>query len=184
MTAPAPVNTKPAWPLLALAALAFVPVLGFVLGAIAVTWGLVTERPRARLAVILGASGALLNLVGAAAFSISLGSSPAGRTAIATVTQQDLVKLVFELERFRGTKGRYPASLRELAQSLSNHPINIYDSSVGLGLPRVYTYRVAPDSQSYDLFAVGSDGKAGTADDLRPPIPDSLRSQTGYVPRR
>jgi hypothetical protein len=37
-----------------------------------------------------------------------------------------------------------------------------------------------PDQQTYTLFAVGTDGEAGTADDVFPNLPDSLARSSGY----
>src|SRR2546426_8925333 len=62
---PAP-SAKRSWPLLVLGACAFVPGFGIFFGAAAVTWGLVSDRPRAKWGVLLGGAGALLNLVGGA----------------------------------------------------------------------------------------------------------------------
>src|SRR5438034_9479180 len=62
---PAP-SAKRSWPLLALGVCAFVPGFGIFFGAAAVTWGLVSDRPRAKWGVLLGGAGALLNLVGGA----------------------------------------------------------------------------------------------------------------------
>lgn len=175
---------KASWPLVALAALAFVPGLGFIFGAVAVTWGLVSDRPRARLAIGLGAAGAFLNLIGAIVFSFALKDNPIMRQARDAATQQDLVKVVFALERYRGSRARYPSDLQELVgRPVPTTLLNIYDQSAGLGvIPRLYQYERSADSSSYDLFAVGSDGRSRTADDLRPAIPDSLLSQTGYHP--
>lgn len=183
MTSPPTDRAKASWPLLALAALAFVPGLGFILGAAAVTWGLVTDRPKATLAVGIGAVGAFLNLLGAVVFTFALKDDPIMRQARDAATQQDLVKVLFALERYRGSRGRYPSDLQELVgRPIQTTFLNIYDQSAGLGVPRLYQYRRSADSTSYDLFAVGTDGQPGTADDVRPAIPDSLLSQTGYDP--
>ncbi len=182
MTPPPAARPKASWPLLALAALAFLPGVGFFLGAAAVTWGLVTSRPRANLAVGLGAAGALLNLTAILVATFVLKDTPALREARETVTEQDLVKVVFALERFREDRGRYPGALQELVSPIPIGFVNIYDQTAGFGVPRVYQYRRAVDGSSYDLFSAGSDGEPGTADDLRPALPDSLRSRTGYKP--
>jgi hypothetical protein len=75
-------------------------------------------------------------------------------------------------------------------QQLVGRPIplrllNIYDQTAGIFVfPRVYEYHLAADGSSYDLFALGPDGKPGTADDVRPALPDSLLRGTGYGPVR
>ena len=53
-------NAKRSWPLVLLAGCSFIPGCGLLFGAAGVSWGLVSDRPRARLAVVLGAAGALL----------------------------------------------------------------------------------------------------------------------------
>src|SRR2546429_6979440 len=76
---PAP-SAKRSWPLLVLGACAFVPGFGIFFGAAAVTWGLVSDRPRAKLGVILGGAGALLNLVGGAMLIRRFGHTVEERT--------------------------------------------------------------------------------------------------------
>ncbi len=44
----------------------------------------------------------------------------------------------------------------------------------------LYDYRRSADGGSYDLFSVGADGIPGTADDLRPALPDSVLAHSGY----
>src|SRR6266566_875006 len=144
---PAPSN-KRSWPLLALGACAFLPGFGLLFAAAAVTWGLVSDRPRARWGVILGGAGALLNLVGGAVL----------------------------VARFQHAPVVQPIPLRLL---------NIYDQTAGFFVfPRVYEYHLAGDGSSYDLFALGPDGQPGTADDVRPALPDSVLRGTGYRPVR
>jgi general secretion pathway protein G len=159
-----------------------VPGFGFILGAAAVTWGLLSDRPRSGLAIGLGASGAFLNLVGVVAFTVILRDNPMMVEARQAAARQDLVTVVLALERFRGTRGRYPRRLEELTTPVPVALVNVYDNTAGGLVPRPYQYERSADSGSYDLFAVGSDGKPGTSDDIRPQIPDSLLSQVGYRP--
>jgi hypothetical protein len=56
-------RTKRSWPLFLLAGSSFLPGFGLFFGAVAATWGLVSDRPRAMLAAGVGATGALLNLL-------------------------------------------------------------------------------------------------------------------------
>jgi hypothetical protein len=62
------------------------------------------------------------------------------------------------------------------------HPLNILDQGASFFAFRPYHYSLAGDGLSYDLFSVGRDGKPGTADDLRPELPDSLKARSGYRP--
>ncbi len=162
---------------------AFLPGFGVFFGAGAVTWGLVSDRPRARLGVILGGTGAFLNLLAAVVIVARFGDSPAMEQSRRRLARQNLGQIVVELERYRGRTGRYPSMLQELV----GHPIpvrfiNIQDQTAGVFGFRVYQYRLTPDGRGYDLFATGPDGQSGTQDDVRPVVPDSLVGRTGYRP--
>jgi hypothetical protein len=189
MTAPtpAPATPKPkrVWPLFVLAALGFVPGFGVLFGAAALTWGLLSERPHAKLGAILGGSGALLNLVGALLLGALFQHTPEMDRARVMIARRELGALVVELEHYHDQHGRYPATLQILVGAPIPHVfINTMDHSDGVFRMQFYQYRVAPDSESYDLFGVGPDGIAGTADDVRPELPDSLRRHSGYRPAR
>jgi hypothetical protein len=184
MTAPAP-KPKRAWPLLLLAGLGFVPLFGVFFGAGALTWGLLSDRPRAKLGAILGGSGALLNIVGAMLVGVLVQRSPDMDRARAMLARRELGQLVVELEHYRAQHGHYPATLQILVGTPIPHLfINTLDHTDGVFRMQLYQYRLAPDGDSYDLFAVGPDGVPGTADDVRPELPDSVRGHTGYRPAR
>ena len=189
MTAPRPSpppesrQRESAWPLLVVAGSAFLPIIGFFLGAVAVSWGLLSDRPRARLAVGLGFAGALANLALVFIVAWSTHDSPAMRQAREETTVTDLTKVVLALEDYRREQYRYPATLRALiGQPVPTRLLGIHDLAAGLFQTRLYQYHPAPSGQSYDLFSVGLDGRPGTADDLRPALSDSLSRSTGYRP--
>src|SRR5207302_9778347 len=165
---------------------AFGPGLGPCFGAAAVTWGLVYDRPRDKWGVMRGAACALLNLVGGAVLVGRFKHTPVVERSRIEMTRRDLGAVVLELERYRDRTGRYPATLQQLVgQPIPLRLLNIYDQTAGIFVfPRVYEYHVAADASSYDLFAVGPDGKPGTADDVRPALPDSVLRGTGYRPVR
>jgi hypothetical protein len=100
--------SKRSWPLLALAVLAFVPGLGVIFGSAAVTWGLVSDRPRARLAIALGAAGALVQMLGSLGLVLWMRNTPMVREIQATTTRAELARLVAELDTYRAEAGRYP----------------------------------------------------------------------------
>jgi hypothetical protein len=183
MTSPASPHRKRAWPLLLVAGLAFLPVLGFLFGSAAVTWALVSDRPRRVLSLILGATGAVLNL---AVPILIVVLSPQGRLLTRRIeidqTRQDLTTVVTELERFHTRTGQYPPTLRVLVgYPIPSRLINIYDHSQSiLRWNHMYPYLASDDGTTYDVFAVGPDGIPYTADDVRPQIPDSLRQTVGY----
>ena len=174
------------WPLLTLAILSFLPGAGFVCGSLAVTWGLLSDRPRARLAIGIGATGAFLQLI---AFAIIVASRGPDAFRIGGVlseltreyTRQNLVTVVEGLERYHRQESVYPENLQQLKRSGSGRFISIEDLSGGVS-GGAYQYHRSPDGSSYDLFAVGPDGEPGTADDVRPLLPEALRKTSGYRP--
>lgn len=181
---PAP-SAKPSWPLFTVAALAFLPLLGIVFGAIGLTWGLVSSRPRAMRAALIAGGGAMINLVGIfiAAWYISTEHGDVYDQVAVTRTQQDLLVLVRAIESYREEHDAYPPSLTALQRRpAALRTINIFDPMSGLLEPRVYAYSLARDGRTYDLFSSGADGEAGTPDDVRPVLPDSLASRAGYRP--
>ena len=183
MTTPLRQRPKRAWPLVTLAATSFIPGLGILLGSAAVTWGLVTDRPRARLAIGLGAAGALLQLAGAVTLTIWTRDSESVQTARTVMVANELTAIVVALDDHRAKAGRYPATLRELVgYPVPMRFINVQDQFGGVFKLRPYEYHVAPDGLSFDLFSVGPDREPGTGDDVRPLLPDSLRSRSGYRP--
>jgi hypothetical protein len=175
-------RTKRSWPLFVLAACGFIPALGLFLGAAAVTWGLVSTRPRAMLAALIGGAGALLNMAGIFVFTWRMQGSPEVAAANVASASRDLARLVGALEDYRGETGRYPGQLIVFTQlPLSLKLVNIRDNSAGVfTMPHTYQYRLASDGRTYALFAVGPDGKPGTADDVFPALPDSVARRSGY----
>jgi hypothetical protein len=177
-------GTKRSWPLLVLAAGAFIPALGLFLGAAAVTWGLVSSRPRAMLAAAIGGAGGLLNLVGGMLIVWRMQDNPTYAAANAVSASRDLARLVGALEEYRDANERYPGELAVFTRlPLSLKLVNVNDNSVGaFKMPRAYQYQPASDGRSYTLFAVGPDGKPGTDDDVFPTLPDSVARRSGYRP--
>jgi Type II secretion system (T2SS), protein G len=179
------------WPLLVVAGCAFIPVLGIFFGAIAVPWGLVSRRRRARLAAAIGLGGVLLNFAAGLAVALHNQRDPAVAAAIAKAqaadARKDLAKLVAAIDEYHGRTGQYPPSLFTL-QTLMNaiHLLNVYDhTAAGVVFPpRFYQYTVASDHASFDVFAVGPDGLPHTADDIRAELPDSILRHSGYRPAR
>jgi hypothetical protein len=178
-------RTKGAGPLYVLAGMAFIPLLGILLGAIGLTWGLVSSRPRALRAGIIAGAGAMLNLVGLIVLSIFIarGDEDLYASARETATRRDLLTLVREIEEYHEENDEYPPSLTALqTRPAVFRTINIYDQTAGVLTPRVYSYERSRDGSNYDLFSRGVDGEPGTPDDIRPALPDSLAARAGYRP--
>ena len=179
------------WPLLVVAACAFIPILGIFFGAIAIPWGLVSRRRRARLAAAIGAGGVLLNFAAGLAVALHNQRDPALAAAIAKVqaadARKDLAKLIVAIDEYHSRTGQYPPSLFTLQTPMNAiHLLNIYDRTAGIVVfpPRFYQYTVASDRESFDVFGVGPDGLPHTADDIRAELPDSIRRDSGYRPAR
>jgi hypothetical protein len=163
-------SAKRSWPLILLSCCSLIPGLGFLFGAAGVSWGLVSDRPRARLAVVLGATGALLNLVGGGLLMWHLQGQPGYAPVYAASSRADLNKLVAAIEGYRKETGAYPARLEVFGQlPYSLKMVNISDLSGGVfRRPREYQYELSPDGRRYTLYGVGADGQPGTADDVYP----------------
>ena len=175
---------KRSWPLLLVAAAAFVPGLGILFASIGLTWGLVSDRPRAMLGVIVAAAGGLLNFAGIALLVWFMEDDPAMAAVNAAGAKRDLAKLVVAIEEYRTTTGEYPPSLLVFTQfPRSLKLVNVTDASTGtFHLPRMYEYARSADGRQYDVFGVGLDGEPRTGDDVRPEVSDSLAGRSGYRP--
>jgi hypothetical protein len=176
----APAN-KRVWPLFLVAALSFVPFLGILFGGVAATWGLISSRPRAIWAALIAMTGALLNM--AAAVVITFRGAGKTDTAMdAKFTQQQMLRVVVAIEEYHAKEHAYPPSLQVLSRRmmLSRLVPTTDMSGTGFHLPREYHYVLAPDGESYDLVATGPDNVVGTADDIRPTLPDSIKTHSGF----
>jgi general secretion pathway protein G len=194
MTNPAgqapPQRQLAAWPLMLLAGCSFIPVFGLIFSAIAVPWGLVSTRRRARLGALISLAGAVLNIAGISVATLVFERTDAFTQAEVEQTRRNLDQLVGVLEDYHARNGQYPASLQALVSvsvpgvgAFPTRIVGIYDHTRPFSIiPRLYRYSVSPDGKTYDLFSVGADGVPGTSDDIRPQIPDSIRSHSGYRP--
>lgn len=183
MTSPETPQARSGWPVIALGATSFIPFLGFILGSIAVTWGLLSSRRRAWVGAVVGATGALMNVAALFVLYGAFRRSPEMQKAQAVMVQADLVQLVTALDAWRERTGEYPTTLQELvARQGPLHPINIFDHGRSLFSTTPFQYHPAADHQSFDLYSAGADGVAGNADDIRPMLPDTTGGRTGYRP--
>jgi hypothetical protein len=162
----------------------FVPGLGFLLGSAAVSWGLVTDRPRARLAILVGGAGAFCQVLGAIVLILMTQDNPSIRQMRLEETSHDLFRVVIELDAYRDREGAYPPTLRDLiGRPIPRVFVNINDQAPGIFKQHPFQYHTSRNFQSFDLFSVGFDGKPNTEDDIRPQLPDSLQASTGYRPQ-
>jgi type II secretion system (T2SS) protein G len=181
---PKPPRPQASWPLLLLACLSIIPGAGFVCGSLAVTWGLLADLPRAKLAIVIGATGALLQLGVFVAILATKGPESFQMGGLLSyATRQDLRTVVEALEAYREDKAAYPEALEELEDGSLR--VNVMDMSAGFSTkPEPYQYQRSADGEHYDLFAVGPDGEPETEDDIRPVLPERLRARAGYRPRK
>jgi hypothetical protein len=174
---------KGAGPILILGALGFVPFLGVPFGFAALCWGLISDRPRAVRAAVLGATGMVANFAACAGLAwwsaerVTPGLGGFG----AIMARAELVQVVQELEQFRRARGHYPERLTELRVGPLQTPApNIYDKALGIfNRTRPYQYYRDLGDDSYQVFSVGPDGKSGTADDIWPILTDSVLAHSG-----
>jgi hypothetical protein len=180
-----PPAQKPVWPLFLVAWLSFIPFLGIFFGGAGATWGLVSSRRRALMAAGIAMTGALLNFAGIMVLAIH-GSGKTDTALDVKFTQREMLKVVVAIDDYHAKQHSYPPTLRLLQQRamLSGKIVPVTDMSAsGFRLPREYRYVVAPDGESYDLVATGPDNVVGTADDIRPVLPDSMQAHSGFRPQ-
>jgi hypothetical protein len=158
------------WPLMLLAALSLIPVLGFLFGFAAACWGLVTDRPRGILAAALGGTGALLNLVVLAVVGLSQTTKGQAGGLAGAIARTELDTLVSHLDRYHHAHGRYPARLADLPQPAAvGARLPVLDHSIGL-LNTTIEYAYEPDKNgaAFRIRGAGKDGITDTPDDILP----------------
>ncbi len=170
---------KHSWPLLLLAGLSFIPFLGILFAAGAVSWGLVSNRRRAKLAFILGAIGGLLTVGETAAIVFWASRTGEWSKAQQELIQEDLRRVAAAIDAYRERTGALPRDLATLARPGSGDPLlNVIDRSASLFSLSPFKY-VQLEGGAYEVYAVGKDGLPNTPDDIRAPrvapsTPDTL----------
>lgn len=161
---------RASWPVLVLAGLSLVPILGFFFGVAAAIWGLLTDRPRGLLAAGLGAAGAILNIGILGAIGVTIASRQHKGGVSAMVAQGELDTLVNHIELYHEAHGNYPARLADLPRPTNlGKALPLIDHSIGLlNMTTEYTYIVLENGADFDLKGAGKDGIADTADDVYP----------------
>jgi len=171
------------WPLVLVACGSLIPFLGILFAATALSWALLTDRPRRKLAIGLVVAGSVLNVGGVALIGVLTEGNDTAAGERAAAARRDLAALVGLIEQYRADHGRYPSDLLTLTTAYFPRPVHVYDMvPAGFRVPRTYQYRLAADGASYDLFSVGKDGIPYTPDDVRPVLPDSILARSGYRP--
>ena len=169
-----------------LAALAFIPSLGVLLGIPSIVWGFI-ERSRGGLKVAaIAATGVALNIIGYSILFyvgfVKKGGFGEARRGLAVM---QLRQAVLEVEYWHTQNGHYPDSLAQLASKAdSGRTLSLLDPTMmtfGRKGPAFFFYQLASDKSHYWLRSVGPDGQPFTADDILPSLPDSERTKTGLL---
>ena len=167
----------------AFGAASFIPLLGVVIGIIAIVLGLSSRKVGGRLLALLGASGIAFSVVlygGLFYFGfVQRGGVYDGLRA--QMAQSTINALVPQVEFYRLQHGGYPPSLNALRKASSAQQMLMTFDPSSL-MPRPFHYeRVGNDH--YYLFGLGPDGKPFTADDLLPTLDVPPGSRIGLLKR-
>lgn len=157
--------------------LSFIPGIGFIFGAIAITWGLVTSKAGGKKLAKVGACGIGFGvlLYGALFYFGFMQRGGVYDDLRIELAQSNLTQLVQSIEFYKVQNGRYPEDLDALKESLpENSFVFIYDATqAGFGgEPQLYYYDPFNEEEYY-LLGVGLDGVPFTSDDILPAIDNS-----------
>ena len=181
MSQPVTPNSKPSWPIFLVAALSFVPFVGIFFGGAGATWGFVSSRPRAIPAALIAMAGALANMVFIVVMGVRATASDKNGPVSQQFAQRELLAIVVAADKYHDEEHTYPPTLDALRREAGPlHPLPLLDQTAGAFSFRFFQYRLAADGESFDVFGVGPDKKPGTADDVRPVLPDSVQAHSGY----
>jgi len=168
--------------------LSFIPLVGVLFGIISITWGLAASKADGKRLVVMGLAGICLTLIlyGALFYWGFAQRGGVYDDLRKKLTQSTLNSLVPSVEYYKMQHGQYPASLKELQQSLPKESFAfVFDSSapsIASG-PKYFFYeRVGEDH--YYLRAVGPDGQPFTADDIVPELTPAEANKTGLLLER
>lgn len=155
----------------------FVPLLGIVVGIVAIVIGLSSRKKGGRLLALLGAGGIAFSVIlyGSLFYFgfVQRGGIYDGLRA--QMAQSTIDELVPQIEFYRLQHGSYPPSLDALRNASSGQGMLMTFDSSSI-IPRPFYYEPVGNDHYY-LRGLGPDGKAFTADDLVPKVdvPDDGR---------
>jgi len=155
---------------LILGLLSFIPLVGVLLGIIAVIIGILGVsqikkktlggRKLAIAGIVLGILGIVFTLVvyGSLYYFGFVSETGPFVEVKSELNQQLITNNVGALELYKRKHGYYPTTLEEaIEDDFSLFPLDVYD--------RPFYYKAQQDSQSYELRSLGVDGQYGTDDD-------------------
>jgi hypothetical protein len=164
------------WLPYAIGAASFIPAIGVLFGLVAIIVGI---AQRARIIIILGASGTLFSVFLYAVLFSSGGVYARLSSAGAPYVLHDAVK---EIEAYKLQHGRYPASLTEIEPKGKERIDNFIDPVATHGggtLNGRFYYQLDPSGEFYYLRSVGPDGIPFTGDDILPSLSEGERKKAG-----
>jgi hypothetical protein len=171
-----PLQKPLGWVPYAIGAASFIPAVGVLFGLVAIIVGI---AQRARIIIILGASGILFSVLLYAALFSSGGIYARLGSGLAGYVLHDAVK---EIEAYKLQHGRYPASLSEIEPKGKERIDNFIDPTATHGggtLNGRFHYQLDPSGEFYYLRSVGPDGIPFTSDDILPNLTEDERKKTG-----
>ena len=167
----------------AFGAASFVPLLGVVVGIIAIAIGLASKKAGGRLLALLGVGGITFSvLLYGSLFYFGLVQRGGVYDGLrAQMAQSTINALVPQIEFYRLQKGSYPPSLGALRKASPGQQMLMTFDPSSL-MPRPFHYERVGDDHYY-LFGLGPDGKPFTADDLLPTVNLPPGSRIGLLKR-
>jgi len=160
--------------------------LGVPFGMISIVWGLVTSKAGGKRLAIVGLGGICFTLMlyGSLFYFGFVQRGGIYDDLRRRLAQTTLNSLVPNVEFYKMLHGQYPASLKELGESLpKNTNVFVFDPSRSVLTSNYFFYeRVGNDH--YYLRSVGPDDQPFTADDIVPELTPSEAGKTGLLLER
>lgn len=167
-----------------------IPLIGILLGLLAIALGLTRPRTKGKPLMLIGASGILLNvlLYGTLAF-VSYMPGGIGDQSRVDSTKASLTYFVPIIEKYKAMNGHYPIKLEDMrpvdGPIKGGHYI-FQDATTDKPWvqPRNLYYKLDPSGNSYYLFSFGLDGVPCTPDDIFPDLTSiTALAESGYRTR-
>lgn len=149
-----------------------VPLLGFLVGVIAIILGLTRVKKGGWKLALLGLAGLLL-------------SNMCLHAVNRKFVSRNLHRCVTAIEFYKQVHGQYPKNIEDLLEGdlggLHSDSLLIRDNTQGVFFVKKYFfYQLTEDGFGYNLFSVGPDGKPFTADDIYPDLIPDEEKHSGY----
>ena len=171
-----------------LGGLSFIPAIGVVFGASAITWGLVTRKRGGRRLACIGAAGIACTVVvyGALFYFGFMQRGGVYDDLRLKMAQSTIASVVPVIEMYKLQTGHYPESMAALKDSLpKDSMVMLFDpSTMHMGQVPGYFFYQRVGEDHYYLRGLGPDGVPFTADDIVPQVPVAPGSKIGLLVER